>query len=475
MTEARIVLLGPGARELLAIRSSQGRHLLVRTEVSMSDRLVPQIHHALQTRYGLRGIVLDFLSTVHSASLCVAFELFTAPLMKVFHAVAVDAITTNDLSESERMAVAKLQTGRAESPMARSGWIDEAIAWTEETTHRKVTSKHDIEQYNAGRSFALLRFSMADGRRVWLKATSRSNAHELAISSLLSKLCAGFVPDVIGVHTHWNAWLMAELETSATTFPRCEQVTWARKLEHAVEALAALQCRTMRCETELFASGAFDQRLPRLKAHSDALFERVAEAMSLQTSTKNAHLDGASLRRLRSVFKHVCDVVGEHDTPAAVIHGDMSAGNLAFASDRCWFLDWCEAYVGWPYVTLQHLLLLNRPEDKANKAAADRALIKQYCDTMSAIGLGRNHKCAIACMPLLAAASALYGRGEWIDRSLENDIRRQKYVRTLAWHMNSAAQSCDLLDAIQARSFITVPDYPVANDSGERIDAAPCA
>lgn len=469
--ECRVVLLEPHTREVLVASSSPERHRLIHIEISKSDRLAPQIHHALLTNYGLRGIVLDLISTPNSVSLCVVFELFTLPVSKLFDPVAVDAVAAADLSRSERLAVLSLQTGGGNSPLTHPGWIDEAVAWVEDTTRQKVTSELDIRQYNAGHAFALLRFSMADGRCVWLKATGRSNAHELAVSCFLAKLCAGFVPDVLGVHTRWNVWLMADLETSVTT-PSPAPLPWKQKLEYAVDALSALQLRTMGHEAELFAAGAFDQRIPRLHADSRAIFERIEEAMALQTSTEADRIDGVRARVLRSIFNEVCDLVEELNMPVALIHGDMNADNLVFAADRCWFLDWCEAYIGWPFVTLQHLLLLNQPGDRAQKMPTDQALVARYCCALGGLCPEDSQKRAVACMPFLAAASALYGRGEWIERSLEKDTRRQRYVRTLARHMDRAAQSPELLDIIRVHSSAAISKCQFASRRGEAIDAA---
>jgi hypothetical protein len=470
-TECRVVLLESGSRDVLAASSGSDLHRLIHFELSASERLAPQLHRALQTQYGLTGIMLDFISPPCSGSPCVVFELFTIPLSRMFHPVPVDTIAAADLSQSERLAVLNIQAGRSDSPLSRPGWIDEAIAWVEDTTHQKVTSKLDIKQYNAGGAFALLRLSMTDGRRVWLKATGKSNAHELPISCLLAKLCSGFVPEVLGIHSRWNAWLMADLETSVST-PSHGSIPWERKLEFAVDALSAVQLRTMRREVELFAAGAFDQRIARLRADSRAMFERIEEAMALQTSIKADRIDGARVRMLRSIFNQVCDLVEELNIPPALIHGDTSADNLAFASDHCWFLDWCEAYIGWPFVTLEHLLLLNQPGDKANKAATDEALIARYCSAMSGRGTKHQQKRAIACMPFLAAASALYGRGEWIERSLENDARRQRYVRTLARHMDRAAQTASLVETIRAHSSASISKSQFASRRGEPTDAA---
>jgi len=51
-------------------------------------------------------------------------------------------------------------------------------------------------------------------------------------------------------------------------------------------------------------------------------------------------------------------------------------------------------------------------------------------------------------MPILAAASTLYGRGDWLHSPRRNDPRRQSYARSLARHMDRAAREPRLLEAL---------------------------
>jgi hypothetical protein len=57
---------------------------------------------------------------------------------------------------------------------------------------------------------------------------------------------------------------------------------------------------------------------------------------------------------------------------------------------------------------------------------------------------------SIVCMPLLAAASALYGRGDWLGLPLPDEPQRQAWIRTLARQMERAAREPALLAMVGA-------------------------
>jgi hypothetical protein len=53
-------------------------------------------------------------------------------------------------------------------------------------------------------------------------------------------------------------------------------------------------------------------------------------------------------------------------------------------------------------------------------------------------------------MPILAVASTLYGRGDWLTTSQRDDPRRQAYARNLTRHMDHAANDPALLEALRS-------------------------
>lgn len=327
------------------------------------------------------------------------------------------------------------------------GWIYEAVDWVERVTGERIRSIFEVEQLNAGARFALVRIPMRSGRSYWFKATGEPSTHEQPITSYLSELCPRHLPEVLAVEPAWNAWIMPDKRTShgqRSTSPRDR----LQLLECAVTAIAEVQRHTAGREADLLAAGAFDQRLSILRADSGLLFKYIGEAMALQTSTKVPCIHESRLHELHSVFDATCELVETLGIPNTVLHGDLHAGNVLCGADGCQLIDWCEAYVGYPLVTLQHLLLLNSPEDAQLKSTWDHKLIERYQMVMSEVcGRGALEQ-GVLCMPLIAAASAMYGRGAWIRSPLVAIPHQQARIRTLARHMERAAQEPALLDML---------------------------
>jgi hypothetical protein len=167
----------------------------------------------------------------------------------------------------------------------------------------------------------------------------------------------------------------------------------------------------------------------------------------LQTSAKVPPIAQSRLQEIRMTFEDVCRRMEDLDLPETIVHGDMNRGNILVNCGHCQFIDWCEAYVGNPLIGLQHLLLLNKVEQPERRIDINRALREKYRATWS----GSCNSAAIdegfLYMPLLAIASTLYGRGDWLASPQRNDRRRQSYARSLARHMERAAREPELLEA----------------------------
>jgi hypothetical protein len=447
--EYRIVLIRPGFQEVLTI-AGEGGYRLLRVSLPRHVRPVPSLRKALANTWGIQGWILDFFAHHRTPSPCALVELFSEDTESPFCPVPIDQITEDDMSESERSAVIALLDGGPCGPFSRPGWIDSAIAWVENATHQRVSSKLNIEQHNAWGAFTLIRFPMKAGPSFWLKATGRPNAHELAVTTLISSLSPGHVPSVIATNPTWNAWIMPDEGVALSAYPLDSRCRFDL-LEKAVMAMAELQLKTAGLETELLAIGAFDQRLATLRDNSALLFERIAEAMSLQTSTRVPRIGEKDLDELQDTFVAACSVMEELAIPATVVHGDVNAGNILYRDGCCVFIDWCETYVGCPFITLQHLLLLNQPANPTFKNTSDQILINCYRNVMKKICDQSSMDRAIACMPLLAAASAMYGRGDWLQSSVCDS--RQAYIRMLARRMDRAAQNFAFLESAADRTF----------------------
>jgi hypothetical protein len=174
--------------------------------------------------------------------------------------------------------------------------------------------------------------------------------------------------------------------------------------------------------------------------------------MTRQTSTKAPVIDKARLHKLHLTFDALCDSLDMLEIPPMLLHGDMNTGNVLYDNGQGQFIDWCETYVGHPFATLQHLLLLNQPEDAWLKSKWDAELIDCYRAVMKEVLDPDAFDQAIATMPFLAAASSLYGRGDWFGSLSSLPAQRQARIRTLARCMDRAAYEPRFGAALQDRT-----------------------
>jgi hypothetical protein len=444
--EYRVVLVQRDSPTVLAF-GVLGRYCLPRVRIPQLTRPAQRLRMVIEATWGLDVFVLDVIVPDHRTAPCMVAELLMPRKSSDFKKVKLDQISRLELSEQERFEIVLLLDGKSKSPLSRIGWINDATTWIESATGRAFSSKTNIEQLNAGQGFALLGFSSDDGKHYWLKATGEPNTHEVSITLCLSKMCGEYLPEYIASKQEWNAWLMSGDSVRLPEWP-LKPLALCHLLEDAVASMAEVQMKSAGRELELLEAGAFDQRLNGLSTHAGALFEYLEEAMSQQTSTKKARIERGRIHELRAIFERICARLEKLALPNSVLHGDMNFSNILMASQRCQFIDWCEAYVGNPLITLQHLLLLNRVGDVEFKSFIERSLKDKYRIAMSQLCDPAFIDIGFIYMPFLAACSTLYGRGDWLTRSFCDEPHRSSYARTLGHYIDQAAREPVLLEAL---------------------------
>jgi hypothetical protein len=436
--EYRLILLLPESRKILAISDVDG-YRLPSVTIPQWTRPAQQLQEAVLGAWGLPILILDLF--FQDSSHCAVAEALAPAESRGLKPVLFEQIQTSELPEAQRAQISSLLAGNltAISPLSHLGWIDQAIAWVEAETGRKLSSKRYIEQYNAGGGFSLIRFCMEDGRKYWLKATAEPNAHEPSITAFLSKLCGSYLPEFVSSKPEWNAWLMSGDATCVKAIPS-DPLELFPLLEDAVESMAKLQMKTLGYNLDLLSVGAFDQGLLAFQRHSTELFDYIEEAMSLQVSTKVPRLEKKRIKEIHAIFEDVCSYMEELDLPDTIVHGDLNRGNILIGHGHCQFIDWCEANVANPLISLQHLLLFNKVEGSETRHQINLLLKQRYLDIWAASYNPDTLARGFVLMPILAAASALYGRGDWFTSHRQHALRLHGYARTLARCMDRAAQ-----------------------------------
>ncbi|WP_420237172.1 phosphotransferase family protein [Telmatobacter bradus] len=430
--EYRLVLIQPASGAVLAVDAIDGCRL-PRVSIPQWTRPAQQLRKVIRATWGAETLILDIFRMNDGSTSCVAAELLDGRIPLTLRAVELDHILNSELVEAEYSALVSLLYGKGKNPLSRIGWIDEAIAWIEETTGRTISSRNDIEQFNVGGAFALLRFHTEDDHAYWLKATGAPNDHEFAFTVCLSELCPNSLPPLIAKKKDWNAWLTAEAGT-----PLCDPPS-KESLVGAAEGFASLQLRTVGCVDVLLSAGAFDQRPSILRSHIDAITAYLIDAMARQTSTKALPLSRKRLLELAETLRAACRHMETLGIPDALIHNDLNAGNILYDGVRCVFTDWSEAAIGNPFLSCERLCQLN-PEHRETVCSVYR---RSWSGRLSDASIGE----AFALMPLLAIYAYLYGRGDWFAGGA---IRPQveSYARSLARHMDHAAKAPALLEVL---------------------------
>jgi hypothetical protein len=446
--EYRVLLIDPTSRRVLGHKEGSVFHLL-RVSIPSGSRIARQLRVEMLRKWGIDIIVLDLLQNREGNTSCAVAELLKTDTPIRFFAACAHQIPDDELTEPERTQLLRVLADEVTNPFSRIGWMKEAIAWVESTTGHNLNPTSGVEQYNAGGAFTLLHLSMEGGQSYWLKATGAPNSHERQVTRLLSTLCPSSLPRIVAEKTKWNAWLMTGEAWGLTSLPT-DPDGLVQLLGQAVQSLAELQVKTVGRESLLFGAGAFDQRLGVIRKNANELFAYIAEAMSLQTSTKVPRIGAGRLREMREILEQLCDHVERLNLPSSILHGDMNLGNLVFTEDDCQLIDWCEGYVGHPLVTFQHLLLLNPVEDLTVKVRVDDALKEIYRAVMSKVCDPQHLPEGFACMAFLAAASTLYGRGDWPSGDLRKDARHLGYARSVARHMDRSACEPGFLEALRS-------------------------
>jgi hypothetical protein len=407
---------------------------LPQISIPMWKRSTRAIQEATLSLWKCRAIVLDFMHGSPVAPACVSKLISPYPPEGLVPA-ALDNLGPQEISAEEQATVAAILRRDAGSrgPFSRIDWIDEAIEWIADVIGISVSSLCEIEQYNASGSFALLRFRMTEGRACWLKATGEPNRHELPITAALAAISPESLPPLLAVRDDWNAWLMEEAGESMNT--REDEAI----LKSAIHAMAALQKKTIPHAGDLLTAGAIDHRIHVLKDYVDELMFYLEEVMARQISTRVPRLSAQRLREIGEILNDACLAMEALTIPDTIHHNDINAGNLLVSEDACVFTDWCEASIGNPFVTLEHLLSLLPRDDEGRQEAKRFQLKKVYRECWRDFLWDWQMDGALALMPLLGPLSALYGRGDWLRSVRRHSPDMQSYARSLARQIDRAA------------------------------------
>lgn len=160
--------------------------------------------------------------------------------------------------------------------------------------------------------------------------------------------------------------------------------------------------------------------------------------MEQQQKTPPPVIERDELRTLGMQIKEALSTWAQLDIPDTLGHLDFNPGNILCSANQCVFLDWAEAYVGPPFLTLEYLREhLKRLRREDINLRAD--VVKPYETTWRRIVSPEAVSAALDLAPALAVFAYAAGTEAWRDSAkLQEQIAG--YLRSLARRMHGEMQ-----------------------------------
>jgi hypothetical protein len=436
----RLVLVVPQeSRVIMQIDRSEMR--LPSVSVNRYRRPAEEITRLIFEQWSMDSIVIDWSSDQTEAVDTAILEL-RSPASSVCQnsdlvLIAVNELEAYQVSSTIVATVRRMLTGNTDGmPFLRFGWIEEVQAWFRQCISEKDVEFTNIRQFNAGGNFVLLRVH-TQSKIYWVKAVGSSNALEFSTTAFLVERCPSFLPEIFDMKRDWNAWIMADCGDSLRSSNSLKQ------FESAATKLAELQKSLAGKTDELLRLPLVDHRLSTLKCRIDGIVSYLDEAMTKQTTTRVKRVSTHRMKEIGTILHRACDVLQELDIPNSIMHGDISPGSILSNGGDCVFTDWCEAYVGDPFITFE-LLCIHMANVASESHRWRSELAKVYKRSWRDLLTERQIDRAYQIVPLVAILSYFSGNGKWLLESRRYQDSFLSYARSLARRMDLTALDPEL-------------------------------
>jgi hypothetical protein len=283
-------------------------------------------------------------------------------------------------------------------------------------------------QLNASATFSLIRFE-TDGPNLWFKAVGEPNLREYPITLALVKRFPEYLPIVVAARPDWNAWLAIEAEGA-----HLDADSTLDEWTTVINRLANLEIASFGHTRHILDSGARDARLFVLHGLLDAFVEDAAAFTEHERSIFSKPLPRGELRLLCSEIRRCLELLESWCLPNVLGHFDFNPTNIVLSGQHCVFLDWAEACVGPPILTLAGALESFEAFGNRTSDARDR-LISQFISCWSAFESPANIKRAIEVSSLtglfarFVTSTAWTRRRQFANPNLGESL--QKYLRRM--------------------------------------------
>jgi hypothetical protein len=317
----------------------------------------------------------------------------------------------------------------------KPGWFHILKDWVQKALRPfQLTLTGDFVQLNASATFSLIRFA-TEGDAVWFKAVGEPNLHEFSISVTLARLFPEYVPSLLAIEPVCHGWLMADAGG-----PPLNRAELSSAWKETATALADLQTASVSSIDDLLEAGCKDLRVGTLLELVDPFLEVIGDLMQEQSKIPPPILSRQELSDLGRTLKGALHRLQSAGIPDTLGHGDLNSGNILLGSGRCVFIDWAEAHVGHPFLSLEYLIS-HLGKDHPTFIQFEDAIRSSYALTWQSVSSPEHVFEAFQFSPLVAVFAYAVAGNRWRDPERLKIPQRPGYLRSLARRMKLEADS----------------------------------
>jgi len=444
----RVVVLGQSGTEVLVVPDGD-RFALPSVNIPRWQRVIENLTAAVRTDWGEEVVCLfepdasammsatgiRYQATEHwRVSGNPKMPTQWAPLSALSHDLLIRSSDYLAIQQSIARCSAEGKKSPA-GPFARLGWYKELRAWVEAVIEPLGSHLNgNVRQLNASSTFSLVRFE-TEGPALWFKAVGEPNQREFPITSTLAQLLPNYLPGILAIRADCNGWLTREVAGRLL----CD-VPEAALWERAAAALAELQIESIDHGARVLAAGAHDLGAIALSKLIQPFIEIMAQLMERQSKVPPAALSRKELLLLGDRIQSALDAMEALGIPETLGHLDLNPGNIIVSPSRCAFLDWAEAYVGSPFLSLEYLLEHLR-RTIGTDSAVEARLIESYAAPWEQVVSHAAIAEALGLAPLLAAFAYAVGTDAWENAERLQEPATAGYLRSLTRRMSREANA----------------------------------
>ncbi len=302
----------------------------------------------------------------------------------------------------------------------RPGWLGDVRAWLESTL---ATSALEVVQLRSWASSCVLRVRAGE-QDYYFKAVCESLRRECALTVYLAREFPDTLPRVVAA-LRARRWLL--LEACAGT--KLEHVADLALWEQAAARYGALQRACMSRVNALLAAGCSPRALVDVRRGLEPL---AASVRALRVGEPEG-LSAAEVERLRALVPELarrCEELDAYALPPTLEHGDLWPGNFFVDARSVAIIDWEDASVAQPFLSLAPLRVGLAQAGLDSPAARER-LDSAYLAAFAGVAPEERLRAALRAAAPLA----------FVDMALRYRAQRASVARLHPWMRDLVPQA----------------------------------